>query len=121
MTREPPRGPVKRPGKRKRPSRGSLAWLAVTGVLAAAGLVTLLVPPEAPADMRAALPVTAAGGAPQVGHLPFLYQPGRGPKGRITAHLARANPQAAEFERLAAEGAEAREVAALMEAPALDP
>ncbi len=65
--------------------------------------------------------VTAAGGAPQASHLPFLYQPGRGPKGRLTAHLACANPQAAEFERLAAEGAEAREVAALMEAPALDP
>ncbi len=75
-----------------------------------------------------ALPVTAADGAPQASHLPFLNQPGRGPKGRITAHLARANPQAAELERLAAAaalretgGAQAREMAALMEAPALDP
>ncbi len=54
-----------------------------------------------------ALPVKAADGAPQASHLPFLYQPGRGPKGRLTAHLARANPQAAELERLAAEGGEA--------------
>ena len=54
-----------------------------------------------------ALLVTAAGGAPQASHLPFLYDPGRGPKGRLTAHLARANPQAAELERLAAEGGEA--------------
>ncbi len=75
-----------------------------------------------------ALLVTAADGAPQASHLPFLYQPGRGPKGRITAHLARTDPQAAELERLTAAaalresgGAKAREVAALMEAPALDP
>ncbi len=75
-----------------------------------------------------ALVVTAADGAPQARHLPFLYDPGRGPKGTLTAHLARANPQAAELERLAAAaalresgGPEAREVAALMESPALDP
>ncbi len=75
-----------------------------------------------------ALLVTAADGAPQASHLPFLYDPGRGPKGTLTAHLARANPQAAELERLAAAaalresgGPEAREVAALMESPALDP
>ncbi len=54
-----------------------------------------------------ALLVTAAGGAPQASHLPFLYDPGRGPKGRLTAHLARANPQAAALERLAAEGGQA--------------
>ena len=54
-----------------------------------------------------ALLVTAADGAPQASHLPFLYQPGHGPKGRLTARLARANPQAAELERLAAEGGEA--------------
>ena len=54
-----------------------------------------------------ALLVTAAGGAPQANHLPFLYDPGRGPKGTLTAHLARANPQAAELERLAAEGGQA--------------
>ncbi len=75
-----------------------------------------------------ALLVTTADGAPQASHLPFLYDPGRGPKGTLTAHLARANPQAAELERLAAAaalcesgGPEAREVAALMESPALDP
>ncbi len=75
-----------------------------------------------------ALVVTAADGAPQASHLPFLNDPGRGPKGRLPAHLARANPQAAELERLAAAaalresgGPEAREVAALMESPALDP
>ncbi len=51
-----------------------------------------------------ALLVTAADGAPQASHLPFLYDPGRGPKGTLIAHLARANPQAAELERLAAEG-----------------
>ncbi len=57
-----------------------------------------------------ALLVTAADGAPQA------------------SHLARANPQAAELERLATAaalresgGPEAREVAALMESPALDP
>ncbi len=55
-----------------------------------------------------ALVVTAADGAPRASHLPFLYPPGRGPKGRLTAHLARANPRAAELERLAAEGGEAR-------------
>ncbi len=54
-----------------------------------------------------ALLVTAAGGAPQANHLPFLYDPERGAKGTLTAHLARANPQAAELERLAAEGGEA--------------
>ncbi len=82
-----------------------------------------------------ALLVTAADGAPHASHLPFLYQTGRGAKGTLTAHLARANPQAAKLnqnkpaaERLAAAaalrdagGAQAREVAALMEAPALDP
>ncbi len=75
-----------------------------------------------------ALLVTAVDGAPQASHLPFLFDPGRGAKGTLTAHLARANPQAAELERLAAAaalretgGAQAREVAALLEAPVLDP
>ncbi len=54
-----------------------------------------------------ALLVTAADGAPQANHLPFLYDPGRGAKGTLTAHLARANPQAAELERLAAGGGQA--------------
>ncbi len=75
---------------------------------------------------RFALLVTAAGGAPQANHLPFLYDPGHGPKGRLTAHLARANWQAAELERPATAlpdpgDPETREVAALMESPALDP
>ncbi len=82
-----------------------------------------------------ALLVTAAGGAPQASPLPFLYDPARGAKGGLAAHLARANPQAAKLnqnkpaeERLAAAAAlretgvaEAREVAALMESVALDP
>ncbi len=82
-----------------------------------------------------ALLVTAADGAPQASHLPFLYDPGRGAKGGLAAHLARANPQAAKLnqnepaaERLAAAAAlrdagsaQAREVAALMESLALDP
>ncbi len=54
-----------------------------------------------------ALLVTAADATPQASHLPFLYDPGRGPRGTLTAHLARANPQAAELERLAAEGGQA--------------
>ncbi len=54
-----------------------------------------------------ALLVTAAGGAPQASHLPFLYDPGLGPKGTLAAHLARANPQAAELERLVAESGQA--------------
>jgi transcriptional regulator len=54
-----------------------------------------------------ALLVTAADGAPQASHLPFLYDPGRGPKGTLVAHLARANPQRRELERLAAEGGQA--------------
>ena len=75
-----------------------------------------------------ALLVTTADGTLQVRHLPFLYDPGRGPKGTLTANLARANPQAAELERLGAAaalresgGPEAQGVAALMESPALDP
>ncbi len=54
-----------------------------------------------------ALLVTAADGMPQASHLPFLFDPERGPKGTLTAHLARANPQAAELERLAAAGGRA--------------
>ncbi len=57
-----------------------------------------------------ALLVTAADGAPQASHLPFLYDPGRGAKGTLTAHLARANPQAAEVQ----------EVTVLMESLAFD-
>ncbi len=72
-----------------------------------------------------ALLVTAADGAPQARQLPFLNDPARGATGGLTAHLACANPQAAELERLATAlpdpgGPETREVAALMESPALD-
>ena len=54
-----------------------------------------------------ALLVTAAAGPPEASHLPFLFDPGRGPKGTLVAHLARANPQGRELERLAAEGGQA--------------
>ena len=65
------------PGKRKRPSGGSLAWLAVTGGLAVVGLVTLPVAPAAPADMRAALPAfDLQGHRGARGHLPENSLPG---------------------------------------------
>ena len=54
-----------------------------------------------------ALLVTAADGAPQASHLPFLLEPGRGPKGPLVAHMARANPQWRDLERLSAAGGEA--------------
>ena len=52
--------------------------------------------------------VTAAAGAPQASHLPLLFDPGRGPKGTLVAHLARANPHGRELERRTAEGGVAR-------------
>ncbi|MEE8498944.1 MAG: FMN-binding negative transcriptional regulator [Kiloniellales bacterium] len=71
--------------------------------------------------------VTAAAGAPQASHLPFLFDPGRGPKGTLVAHLARANPHGRELERLSAAAAlrvtgdpQAQEIAALRESPAFD-
>ncbi len=74
-----------------------------------------------------ALLVTAAAGAPQASHLPFLFDPRRGPKGTLVAHLARANPQASERERRTAAaalretgGPQAQEIAALMESLAFD-
>ena len=54
-----------------------------------------------------ALLVTAADGAPQASHLPFLLEPEHGPKGTLIAHMARANPQWRDLERLSAGGGEA--------------
>lgn len=54
--------------------------------------------------------VTAAAGAPEASHLPFLYDPAAtaaGPQGTLRAHLARANPQWRDFAKLAEEGFEA--------------
>lgn len=52
--------------------------------------------------------VTALDGAPpQVTHLPFLYEPARGPKGTLLAHMARANGQWRDLARLAGAGGEA--------------
>ena len=42
--------------------------------------------------------VTLDGGAPVATHLPFLYRPEPGPLGTLSAHLARANPQAKALE-----------------------
>ena len=74
-----------------------------------------------------ALLVTAVAGAPQASHLLLLFDPGRGPKGTLVAHLARTNPQASEQERRPAAAAlrvtgdpQAQEIAALMESPAFD-
>ena len=49
-----------------------------------------------------ALLVTAEDGVPEATHLPFLYEPDPGPRGRLLGHLARENPQGrtlAEAER----------------------
>ena len=54
-----------------------------------------------------ALLVTAADGAPRASHLPFLHDPEAGAKGRLIAHMARANPQWRDLARLAERGAEA--------------
>ncbi len=54
-----------------------------------------------------ALLVTARDGTAQASHLPFLYDPKRGAQGTLAAHVARANPQGAELERLADEGGRA--------------
>ncbi len=37
--------------------------------------------------------ITAHDGQPQVSHLPFLYERHSGPNGKLSCHLARANPQ----------------------------
>ncbi len=54
-----------------------------------------------------ALLVTALDGPPQASHLPFLLAPDHGPKGTLVAHMARANPQWRDLERLSAEDGEA--------------
>ena len=54
-----------------------------------------------------ALLVTAVDGAPRASHLPFLFDPGCGPRGTLTAHMARANPQWRDLEHLADKGGEA--------------
>ncbi len=46
-------------------------------------------------------------GAPVATHLPFLYDPARGSRGTLTAHMARANPQWREFAALREAGLEA--------------
>ncbi len=51
--------------------------------------------------------VTAADGAPQATHLPFLYDPDRGENGTLLGHMARPNPQWRDFKTLAAAGQEA--------------
>jgi glycerophosphoryl diester phosphodiesterase len=58
LTDEPPRPCV----KRRRLSRGSLAWLAVTGLLAAIGFAALVFPPEQAGRMSGALPAFDAQG-----------------------------------------------------------
>ena len=54
-----------------------------------------------------ALMITALGGRPTAVHLPFLYDPSRGEKGTLLAHMAKANPQWQDFEAMAAAGGEA--------------
>jgi len=41
--------------------------------------------------------VTAPDGAPFASHLPFLFDQGIEPKGRLLCHMARANPQWQHF------------------------
>ncbi|PJK29834.1 FMN-binding negative transcriptional regulator [Minwuia thermotolerans] len=41
--------------------------------------------------------VTAAGGAPEASHLPFVLDRGEGERGVLYAHMARANPQWRDF------------------------
>jgi transcriptional regulator len=54
-----------------------------------------------------ALMITALDGHPTAVHLPFLYDPSRGEKGTLLAHMAKANPQWQDFEAMAAAGGEA--------------
>jgi transcriptional regulator len=42
--------------------------------------------------------VTVADGVPFASHLPFIFDAGRGPKGTLLAHVARANPQWKQLE-----------------------
>ena len=54
-----------------------------------------------------ALVVSAPGGAVAASHLPVLLDETRGDNGTLCAHMARANPQWRDFEKLAADGGEA--------------
>ncbi len=58
-------------------------------------------------DYSFGLLVTAAEGAPVASHLPFLFDAGRGPKGTLLCHMARANPQWKDFAKLEAAESEA--------------
>lgn len=51
--------------------------------------------------------VTAPDGALQASHLPFLFEPERGEKGTLTAHMAHANPQWRDLQQLGDTGGEA--------------
>lgn len=55
----------------------------------------------------AALITALDGEPPQATHLPFLYDPARGPKGTLLAHMARANGHWRDLARLAGAGGEA--------------
>lgn len=54
--------------------------------------------------------ITAPDGVPSVNHLPFLFEPAAGAKGRLLGHMARANPQWRHFST-------ASEVLALFQGP----
>lgn len=49
-------------------------------------------------DYSFGLLVSEVGGRPFATHLPFLYQPGHGPHGRLLGHVARANPHWRELD-----------------------
>ncbi|MFQ5773704.1 MAG: FMN-binding negative transcriptional regulator [Kiloniellaceae bacterium] len=51
--------------------------------------------------------VTAVDGRAVASHLPFLFDPDRGAKGTLRAHMARANPQWRDLARLGETGGEA--------------
>ncbi len=58
--------------------------------------------------------VTSTDAVPEATHLPFIYEPGAGPRGRLVGHLARANGQ----DRQLAAGEQAgREVLAIFQGP----
>jgi transcriptional regulator len=58
-------------------------------------------------DHPFALFVTAPAGRPDASHLVFTYDPEAGPCGTLYGHMARANPQWRDFDRLRADGGEA--------------
>lgn len=57
-----------------------------------------------------AMLLTGHAGLPQISHLPFLLDEGRGPYGTLIAHMARANPQWQAFDAN-------REVAVVFQGP----